>query len=170
MLNACLKSRPLGFSLIELLIGIAIMAILVGLALPSFQSWLKNTQIRNAAESITNGLQRARAEAVARNSNVTFVLGADSSWTATAADGTVVDTRLATEGSKNVTLTAFAADLATAATTITYNNLGQVVPNAASLARVNVTAVGGSQNLRVEIGAGGSARMCDPHATGPRAC
>lgn len=173
MLNALPVTRPAGFSLIELMIGIAIMAILLGLALPSFQSWVKNTQIRNAAESITNGLQRARAEAVSRNTTVTFVLGADSTWTVTAADGTVIDSESNSEGANNVTRTALAADLVTAATTITYNSLGQMVPNAASLARVDLTAVGGSQNLRVEIGAGGGARMCDPSlavGSSSRAC
>jgi len=174
VLNALPVTRPSGFSLVELMIGIAVMAILLGVALPSFQTWIRNTQIRNAAESITNGLQRARAEAVAQNTNVTFALGAtDSSWTVTAADGTPIDSRAAAEGSTDVTCTALAADLATAATTITYNSLGQVVANAASLARVTLTAVGGSQNLRVEISAGGGARMCDPSlavGSSSRAC
>lgn len=183
MLNTLPVTRYSGFSLIELMIGIMIMAILLGLALPSFQSWTRNTQIRNAAESITNGLQRARAEAVARNVNVTFALLGDdascsasstcSSWTATAADGTVIDSRASSEGSTNVTRTALATDLVTAATTITYNSLGQVVASAASLARVNLTATGGTQDLRVEIGAGGGARMCDPSlsvVSNPRGC
>lgn len=72
MLNARLKSQHLGFTLVELMIGITILAILLGLAVPSFGTWFQNIQIRNAAESITNGLQRARAEAVARNTTVRF--------------------------------------------------------------------------------------------------
>lgn len=192
-MNALPITKPSGFSLIELMIGITILAILLGLALPSFQTWLKNTQIRNAAESITNGLQRARAEAVALNTNVAFVLGADSSWTVdyvvsppappppAPPPARPIDSRSATEGSKNVTLTALAADLATPATTITYNNLGQVVVNAASLTRVNLGIDSnhdgvfdtGYQNLRVEINAGGGARTCDPSlavGSSSRAC
>lgn len=177
MLNTFPKSRPLGFSLVELMIGIVVMAILAGLAMPSFQTWLRNSQIRNAAESITNGLQRARAEAVALNTNVAFVLGADSSWTiSVVTPASVIESRSANEGSRNVTRTAFAADLITSATTVTFNNFGGVVVNAdasASLARVNLAATGGTQNLRVTIGAGGNARMCDPSLTpgsSPRAC
>ncbi|MBU1689587.1 MAG: GspH/FimT family pseudopilin [Gammaproteobacteria bacterium] len=174
-MNACPKSRHSGFSLIELLIGIAILAILAGIALPSFQTWFKNTQIRNAAESIVNGLQRARAEAVARNTNVAFVLGAGSSWTVSVvAPASVIESRSSSEGSKDVAVTALAADFATTATTLTFNNFGGAVASVTSLTRVNLSALGGTQNLRVEIGAGGSnVRMCDPSLTvgsSPRAC
>lgn len=173
MLNACPKSKHLGFSLVELMIGVAILAILAGLAIPNFQTWIRNSQIRNAAESITNGLQRARAEAVARNTNVAFALGADSSWTINVVTpASVIEQRLSTEGSKNVTRT----ELPAGATTITFNNFGIVVPNAdatASLTQVDLAAVGGNQNLRVTIGVGGNARMCDPNlaaGSSPRAC
>lgn len=166
------------------MIGISILAILLGLALPSFQTWLKNIQIRNAAESITNGLQRARSEAVALNTNVAFVLGADSSWTVTTAGGTVVDSRAATEGSNNLILTAWTENLTIPSTTpptltavtppatVTFNNFGGLVLAANSLAQVKLDASGGTQSLRVNI-VGGSAKMCDCSlavGSGPRAC
>lgn len=173
MLNASLKSRHLGFTLVELMIGITILAILLGLAAPSFQTWLTNIQIRNAAESIANGLQRARAEAVTGNTNVAFALGVDSSWTVSVVTtATVIESRASTEGSRSVTRTVFPVG----ATTVTFNNFGLVVANAdasASLTQVDLAAPGGSQNLRVTIGVGGNTRMCDPNlATGssPRAC
>lgn len=179
MLNIFPKSRHLGFSLIELLIGVAIMAILAGLAMPSFQIWLQNSQIRNAAESIQNGLQRARAEAVGRNTNVEFVLGAGSSWVVQLPDGTNIDSRPSSEGSRDVTLTALNAASAPA-TTVTFNNFGGLlVANAdasAPFTRVDldspVLAAADSQELRITIGLGGNVRMCDPNApvSSPRAC
>ena len=54
------QSVQLGLTLPELLIGIAILGILASVGLPSFQSWMVDTKIRTAAESIQNGLQRAR--------------------------------------------------------------------------------------------------------------
>ena len=63
-----------GVSLLELLIAIAIGSILLMMGVPSFQSWIQNTQLRTAAESILNGLQVARTEAVRRNTNVRFNL------------------------------------------------------------------------------------------------
>lgn len=173
-MSARLKSASRGFTLIELMISVALLAVLLGIAVPNFQTWALNAQVRNAAESVANGLQRARAEAVARNTDVEFVLGTDSSWLVrVASDLTPIESRASSEGSKNVTIEALASDLATAATTITYNNLGGVKPAVNSLTRVNVSITGGTKVLRVQIGAGGNARMCDPSlATGssPRAC
>lgn len=170
-----LKSRSLGFSLIELMIAITVMAILLGLAVPSFKTWMQNSQIRNAAESIQNGLQRARAEAVTRNARVEFVLGADSSWVVKLVGGANIDARPANEGSRNVTRTVLPAG----ATTITFDNFGGVVANAdasATLTRVDLDSPlitpADSQELRVTIGVGGNARMCNPNLAAPnaRAC
>ena len=160
---------------------VVVLSILVGLGMPSFVQMLRNAEIRNAAESVANGMQRARAEGVARNANVQFVLGTGTSWTVDyavkpVATDPAIDSRSGSEGSSNVTRTAVAADLVTAATTVTFNNLGQVVANAdasVSLVRVDFVAVSGNQNLRVTIGAGGNAKMCDPTLatnSSPRAC
>lgn len=63
-----------GVTLIELIIGIAVLSILLAIGMPSFGLWIQNTQTRTAAESILNGLQLARNEAVRRNANVRFSL------------------------------------------------------------------------------------------------
>lgn len=63
-----------GASLIELMVGITLLALLVGLGVPSFADWLQNARIRGAAESIQSGLQHARAEAVRRNTPARFQL------------------------------------------------------------------------------------------------
>lgn len=59
-----------GVSLIELLIGIAVLVIALALGMPSFGEWINNTQVRSTAESLQNGLNFARAEAVRRNTIV----------------------------------------------------------------------------------------------------
>jgi type IV fimbrial biogenesis protein FimT len=61
-------------TLIELMVGITIVAILFALAAPSFSNWIQNTHIRTAAEAMQNGLILARAEAVRRNTNIRFQL------------------------------------------------------------------------------------------------
>ena len=66
-----------GVTLIELMIGIAILAVMILLAVPGFSAMIQNQQIRTQAESILNGLQLARAEAVKRNSVVNFQLVGD---------------------------------------------------------------------------------------------
>lgn len=184
MLTFFLESQPLrssdskgaGFSLIELMVGISIIAILALIAVPSFKTVLRDIQVRNAAESAASGLQKARAEAVSRNRLVTFRLGADadgtrSSWmVSVVTPSSVVESRDSNEGSASVTRTVTPAD----ATMITFNSLGGVVLNAdasASLTTINFNAVDASRPLRVTVGAGGNTRMCEPTiSTGTRAC
>jgi type IV fimbrial biogenesis protein FimT len=162
--------------MVELMIGIAILAILASVAVPSFQSWLQNTQIRNAAESILSGLQRARSEAVGRNINVEFAVSADSSWVIRVASGVEIESRSNSEGSKNVniTMTPNGTD------TVTYNSFGGVqttnLDTSAPFTRIDVDSssmpASESQDLRITIGLGGNVKMCDPNAPSgsARAC
>ena len=57
-------------TLIELMIGLAIAAILLLLAAPAYRDFIANTNVRNAAENTVAGLRQARAEAVKRNGQV----------------------------------------------------------------------------------------------------
>ncbi len=66
-----------GFSLVELIIGMAIIAMLMALALPQYATFISNSRLRATAEGITNGLNLARAEAVKRNGRVELVFTDD---------------------------------------------------------------------------------------------
>lgn len=171
MLNA-LPAKSLGFTIIELMVGIVIFAIAMAMGVPSYQMWMQNTQIRNAAESIQNGLQRARSEAVKGNTNVFFRLDINSGWTIASgvpATPNVIETRSANEGSRNVTRTVLPAG----ATIITYGSLGTPMSTnadgSAPLTGINLDSsvlnAADSRDLRVALGVGGNARICDPHLT-----
>jgi type IV fimbrial biogenesis protein FimT len=164
------------------MIGVVILGILASVAVPSFQVWLQNSQIRNAAESIANGLQRARAEAVGRNIDVEFVLSADSSWVVKVASGVDIESRSGGEGSKNVVVTTCTPQPCNTFDddTVTYNNFGGRKPSnldgSDPFVQVDVDSAvltaAESQNLRITLGVGGNVRMCDPNAPSgsPRAC
>jgi len=94
-----LKRPQSGFTLIEMMIGLAVMGILLAVALPAFNQFLQNTKIRNAAEATMTGLNLARAEALRRNASVRFTLvsdltascsatGSSASWVVSLADPT----------------------------------------------------------------------------------
>ena len=68
------RSASRGFTIVELMIGVALLAIVLAIGGPGFATWMQNLQIRNMSEAMQNGIQLARAEAVRRNSQVRFQL------------------------------------------------------------------------------------------------
>lgn len=71
-----MKSR--GFTFLELLVTIAIAAILVAVALPSFRGTIQRHRLRSAADNLQAAIDYARAEAVLRASYVSLCASADS--------------------------------------------------------------------------------------------
>ncbi|MGE0559777.1 MAG: Tfp pilus assembly protein FimT/FimU [Burkholderiales bacterium] len=68
-------NRPhYGFSLIELIVGLAILAMLMALGVPQYATFISNARLRATTEGVANGLNLARAEAVKRNARVELVL------------------------------------------------------------------------------------------------
>ena len=63
-----------GVTLIELMVTMAVLALVMFAVVPDIGAWMRNTQVRNASESIHAGLERARNEAVKRNRTVRFTL------------------------------------------------------------------------------------------------
>lgn len=70
------KNRQGGFTLIELMIVVAIVGVTSALAVPSYIDWNARYQLRQAATEIQNQLSVARISAMSRNSvvNVSLVL------------------------------------------------------------------------------------------------
>src|SRR5262245_50381184 len=59
-----LRKPALGFTLLELCVGMALVALLAGMAVPSFRLSLRNAAVRTAAHELMTGLQQARATAI----------------------------------------------------------------------------------------------------------
>ncbi len=73
-LRAAGKQRRIsaGFSLVELMVTIAIAGILLAIAVPSFNSLIASQQAKAVASELYVSLSRARSEAVLRNANITL--------------------------------------------------------------------------------------------------
>lgn len=69
-----LMRRALGFSLIELMVGLALLGILLMLGLPAFTEMMQNRKLRASAEAVSAGLHAARSEALRLNRPVEFLL------------------------------------------------------------------------------------------------
>lgn len=65
-----------GFTMIELVIAVAIAAILLTLAAPSFRGFLGKKRVEGVATELSTDLQYARSEAIARNATVRVTFGA----------------------------------------------------------------------------------------------
>ncbi|WP_422776395.1 GspH/FimT family pseudopilin [Pseudomonas mediterranea] len=68
-----------GFSLIELLMGLAIVAIVLPWASSSFKALVESTERNDTAQLLASGLRSARGEAITRNRTVT-IQGIDNDW------------------------------------------------------------------------------------------
>ncbi len=66
--------RQRGFSFVETMIVMAIAAIALSIAVPSFQQSIASSRTRAVAESIQSGLLRARTESIRRNAPMRFQL------------------------------------------------------------------------------------------------
>jgi type IV fimbrial biogenesis protein FimT len=66
-----------GVTLIELMIGLALLAFILMMGVPAFGNYLQNQKLRDAASTALGEAHFARAEAIRLNSNVEFVLTDD---------------------------------------------------------------------------------------------
>ena len=61
-----------GFTLLELLITVAIVGIVLGLALPNLSSFTGNAELKGSSDRLTNQLRKSRSEAIKRIAQVGF--------------------------------------------------------------------------------------------------
>ena len=70
-----MQRRHRGFTLIELMVVVALGAILLMLAAPSFTNFLAKRRVEGVASELATDLQYARSEAVQRNAVVRVIFG-----------------------------------------------------------------------------------------------
>lgn len=184
--------RTSGFTLVEMMVVLVLMAVLMALAMPSFSTWIRNSKVRTVADSLQTGLRLAQAEALRRNRQVVFTLTNDSPTSTTHAptnDGknwslnsvaaytgdsvAYIESGVLADTSSGVQITGPAA--------LCFNALGRIVDNPTPgfsgvqcalpsttppLRTYDVSftdsVAGKDRPLRVTVALGGQVRLCDP--------
>jgi type IV fimbrial biogenesis protein FimT len=75
------RERIRGFTLIELMMTMAVLGIIVTLAVPSFNNFVLKTRVNGAATEIQMSLLIARSEAVKRNATISVTPVSSTNWT-----------------------------------------------------------------------------------------
>lgn len=84
------RSDMHGFTLVELMIVLALLAIAAGIAMPNFARLVANNQIEAQAQTLNSLLQFARSQAVVRRASIRLSNDANDWIVTTAEDGTVL--------------------------------------------------------------------------------
>jgi type IV fimbrial biogenesis protein FimT len=170
-----------GFTLIELMIALAIFGLLLMLAGPQYASLMGNSQIRNAAEAMLNGVQQAQSRAIHGNTLARLQVNKATGWqvieTIEGVDG-VVQVYSLIDGAPKANVQPVPGD----ATQVTFDGFGRIVPNADASATLTCLKVTNPdvlstsmRQLNVAIssnGIGVGTKMCDPNVatTEPQGC
>lgn len=169
-----------GVSLIEVIIGLAILGLLMALGVPQYASFMANARLRATTESIASGLNMARAEAVNRNTRVELVFtdedpvaavvdtltpstgGANwvvRQWVATSGSFNFIEGKLGAEGSGRVDTTSVV---------VTSNSADATYDGRVAFTGFGAMAIGQAIQIQVTNPGGGA---CASAATpGPMRC
>ena len=191
-------SRQQGMSLIEIAVALAIIGIIMAMVAPSMGNWIQNTYLRNSAESVLNGVQTARLEALKRNRPIAFyapdvystawqvcVYDVIADKCSTASDA-IIASKDAHESSQNTTIgvdtsltdTSVALSGGTNMPNIvvfdSFGRIYTVSPNP-NVMRIDVrnSKATDERRLVILINTGGQIRLCDPKlskAANPQGC
>jgi len=74
-----LRMSSSGFTLIELMVTIAVLAIIVGIAAPNISTQLANQRVKSTTATLVNALKEAKAESVIRRQPITLSYANNSS-------------------------------------------------------------------------------------------
>lgn len=142
-----------GFTVVELLVSVAIIAILAVIAAPALGEYLATLRLKGATEELAADLQLARMESVQKNAQVTFTM-AGTGYSITRG-ATTIKTVALTSGSSVSAGTAMVAvfDPVRAMATVT---------NGPNITMANSST---SRTLRVSLSTMGRITTCSPSGT-----
>ena len=145
-----IAGRTSGFSMLEMLIVLIIIAILVGIAIPKISTLMRHERVNRAAQVLVQDLQNGFAMAGRQRAPVrlTFTPSTKTYVFSDRASGTVLQTRVMATGSE-YSLTALTPSVTTV----------DILPNGIGSAAFTVDLVNGDYQRRVWASTAGFIRM-----------
>lgn len=148
-----MKNRISGFTLIEMMVTLAVLAILVTVAIPNYQAFVLNSRMTAQANDFLASLQLARSEAIKRNASVTMSAkgdGWEDGWQITDAGDNVLRDFPALKGDSS---------LSGEVATITFRSNGQAATTTFNLCNPDTSIAPGRD---IEVGVSGRATVVKP--------
>lgn len=138
--------RQGGFTLIELMVAVAVLVILTAIGAPAFSTMIANQRLKSGASDLFTALIRARSEAIKRNTEVTLAPLMISQWQQ--------GWRIANPGDANLTLEqhgALANATITGPASVVYLPSGRVKGSAAPAFELAVAGTPQRRCVRVDL-------------------
>jgi type IV fimbrial biogenesis protein FimT len=188
--SGCVRQQS-GFTLVELMVTIALVSILLMLSLPSFTTMMRNSQVRSAADALQNGLRTAQNLAIQKNRAIVLsftnqvprtsstAVANGSNWAIHAIPRTQGDDLTADERYLMGGLLSETAGVVINTHTenaVCFSANGRLISpsstgvtgascaavDASAMKRYDISMPGSDRALRVELNFNGRVRMCDP--------
>jgi type IV fimbrial biogenesis protein FimT len=189
-------STPRGFTLVELMIAVAILGVLLSLGIPAFSTYLENARIRSTAGAFLSAAEVAKATAASQNVRVELILtdatdpgslataeggvsatGAPTGWMVRTFDrAAYIEGKSAAEGGRG---TVAVVNVIRTVAGVTFTPLGGTTLAAAAVFSFTnptggdcIAAGGPMRCLNVVVAPTGRIKLCDPTIAGTdtRAC
>lgn len=176
-----------GFTLIEMLVSVALIGILSAAVLPGFQTFLSGQKLNAASNNAYTAMQFAKAAAIQQNASMTVLFNkgtgqwcvfnrlVEPTGTTCNMSSNTLDSGVIRKFVDPLNSDIVIATTPSAAAQITYNSLGRVIPNpdgSATLTGLGFTLAHDSTKATNVQLANGIIRLCDAKkSTGdPQAC
>lgn len=144
-----------GFTLLELMVTIAVLAILTTIAIPNFRDLVQSNRVTTQANELVSALTFARMEAVKRGRNVRVAVAvANPGWTVTVTEvGNPVPLRQVDRQGSFVNINVVNTIPPIPTPSVTFDPSG--VPNAVTEVFMQPGSCTGDKRRRIEVGRSG---------------